>query len=208
MRMTIEIVPESLRRYVGLRFHIADDLQRSEHMRFTFSNVCLAGSRTPMGIYSRNGILHCDEMRDYLYQSEFGKIERPYQTGTYPLLENYVDSVIEPGMNDGQKVIALSQHMLFELPKQYEKVPVFLYGESDQETLLKGGGHCSCKGRLLSACCQIIGIAARPVMQWTWRDRSMSGDPDQLLGGHTVAEAFIDARWVYLFIVARYRQPY
>jgi hypothetical protein len=194
MRMTIDMVPKGLEKYVGLRFEIRDQAQRAEHMAFTFANECLSGSDTPFGRMSRNGVLLCDETRAFLYGGDFGMIKEPYQTGTHRVLEAYIESVVQPGMTDGEKAIALSQSMHFDLVKRYPKVPAFLYGESDQETLLKGGGHCSCRGRLLSAMCQMIGIQARPVMQWTWRDRT-GPDPEQLMGGHTVAEVLIDGRW-------------
>lgn len=194
MQMTIDIAPASLHKYVGLRFEIQDQLQRAEHMAFTFANECLSGADTPFGRMSRNGMLLCEATRAFLYDGDFGKVNEPYKRGTHLVLEGYIDSVISPGMTDGEKAIALSQSMHFDLVKRYPKVPVFLYGESDQETLLKGAGHCSCRARLLSAMCQMIGIQARPVMQWTWRDRT-GPHPEQLMGGHTVAEVLIDGHW-------------
>jgi hypothetical protein len=193
MQMTIDITPEPLRKYVGLRFHLQDQYQRAEHMTFTLANECLTGSETPFGKVSRNGVLHCDETRAFLYDGDFGFVHTTYRQGTHPLLEQYIDSVIKPDMNEGEKAVALSQSLLFDLVARYPKCPVFLYGESDQETLLKGAGHCSCRARLLCALCQMIGIQARPVMQWAWRDPAR--DPEQLLGGHTVVEILIDKRW-------------
>jgi hypothetical protein len=194
MQMTIQMVPAGLARYVGLRFEIKDQFQRAEHMAFTFANECLSGADTPFGRMSRNGVLLCDETRAFLYGGDFGKITRGYVKGTHGVLEGYIDSLIRDGMSDGEKVIALSQSMYRELPGRYPRVPVFLYGESDQETLLKGGGHCSCKARLLCAMCQMMGISARPVMMWTWRDRT-GPSPEKIMGGHTVVEAYIDGRW-------------
>jgi hypothetical protein len=192
MRMTIEMIPAGLEKYVGLRFWIQDQFQRAEHMAFTFANECLTGADTPFGRMSRNGVLLCDETREYLYGGDFGMIKEAYRPGTHGVVEGYIQSLISPGMTDGEKVMALSQSMYFELVKRYPRTPVFLYGESDQETLLKGSGHCSCRGRLLSAMCQMIGIQARPVMMWTWRDPVK---PERIMGGHTVVEAWIDGRW-------------
>lgn len=194
MQWTIDIVSPSLKKYVGLRFAIEDQFQRAEHMAFTFANECLAGAHTPFGRMSRNGLLLCDETRATLYDTDFGRDTAPYTLGRHTVLEKYIDSLITASMSDGEKVIALSQSMHYHLPTCYPKVPVFLYGESDEHTLLKGGGHCSCRGRLLSAMCQMIGIPARPAFQWTWRDKN-SATPDKLLGGHTVAEVYIDGRW-------------
>jgi len=194
MQLTVDIVPSILKKFAGLRFKIDEQFQRAEHMAFTFANECLAGANTPFGRVSRNGLLLCDETRATLYGTDFGRDTTPYIRGRHRVLENYIDSLITASMSDGEKVIALAQSMHYHLPAQYPKVPVFLYGESDQETLLKGGGHCSCRGRLLSAMCQMIGIPARPAMQWTWRDKQ-SDTPDKLLGGHTVAEVYIDGRW-------------
>ena len=195
MIMTIDLVPSHLQKYVGLRFFMEDQQQRAEHMRFTFANESLSASESPQGLLSRNGLLLCDETRELLYQGDFGKLSRPYRRGTFPLLEQYIEALITPEMTDGEKVITISQSMFYDIVKKHPKVPAFLYGESDQETLLKGGGHCSCKARLLSAMCQIIGISARPAMQWTWRDHAPGKDPAKLLGGHTVAEVFIDGHW-------------
>lgn len=195
MRMTIDLVPEAIKPYVGLRFRVQDPWQRAEQMRFSFANECLCGSQTPMGLMARNGVLLNEHTYDYLYNGDFGKIESPYVRGTHPLLERYIDSLTTPAMSDAQRVIAVSQSMLHDLPRHYPPPPAFLYGESDQETLLKGAGHCSCKARLLCACCQIMGIAARPVMQWTWRDRTTSASAAKVYGGHTVTEVLLQGRW-------------
>jgi hypothetical protein len=194
MQNTIDLVPSQLRKYAGLRFHIEDPFQRAEHMAFTFANECLAGPETPFGRMSRNGLLLCEETRSFLYEGDFGILTQPYRSGTYLVLERYIDSVVTAGMSEGEKAAALSQSMHYDLVRKFPKVPVFLYGESDQETLLKGAGHCSCRARLLCALCQMIGLSARPVAQWTWRDKN-GPSPDALLGGHTVAEVLVDGRW-------------
>lgn len=181
MQWTIDIVPASLKKHVGLRFAIEDQFQRAEHMTFSFANECLAGSYTPFGRMSRNGLLLCDETRETIYDTNFGRDTAPYKRGRHTVLENYIDSLITASMSEGEKVIALAQSMHYHLPACFPKVPAFLYGESDEETLLKGGGHCSCRARLLSAMCQMIGIPARPAFQWTWRDKH-SDTPDTLLG--------------------------
>ncbi len=192
---TIDLVPDHLRPYAGFRYETDDQRQRASQMSFTLMTECLAPGYTPFGRISRNGLLINDETRELLYgpDSDFGHIRRPYRKGQSVLLERYIDSLITPGMSDGEKVIALSQSMYDELPRRYPKVPTFLYGESDEQTLLKGGGHCSCKGRLLSAMCQMIGLQARPAMMWVWYDRDKN--PDKILGGHTVAEVLIDGQW-------------
>ncbi|MBI2194275.1 MAG: transglutaminase domain-containing protein [Planctomycetes bacterium] len=94
-------------------------------------------------------------------------------------------------MTDAEKVIALSQSM-DTLKRRFPPPPAFLYGESDEQTLLKGGGHCSCRARLLCALCQVLGLEARPAMMWAWADPAK---PDVLLGGHTVAEVYLDGQW-------------
>lgn len=193
MKPTIEIVPESLRKYAGFRYHYEDQHQKAAQMSFTLMSECLAPGYTPFGRIGRNGLLINDETRDFLYKGDFGHLEKPYRQGQHPLLESYIHSLITPSMTDGEKVVALSQSMMGELVRRYPKVPHFLYGESDEQTLLKGGGHCSCKGRLLTAMCQIIGLQARPAMMWAWYDRAK--DPNKILGGHTVTEVFIDGHW-------------
>jgi hypothetical protein len=197
MPLTIDLVPSELHKYVGIRFEILDQHQRAEHMAFSFANECLAAGTTPFGRMSRNGVLLCDQTRAFLYGTDFGKITSPYRQGTHALLEKYIAQYVKPGMTDGQKVVVLSQSLLFDLPERYPKPPAFLYGESDQETLLKGGGHCSCKARLLCALCQMIGISARPVMMWTWREHA-GKSTGKIMGGHSVVEALIDGRWGFL----------
>ncbi len=190
----MDVVPEHLRKYAGMRFYVEDAFQRAEQMAFTFATECLAGPETPFGRMSRSGVLLCDQTRDYLYGSEYGRIRKPYVAGSYPVLEAYIASVVKVGMSEGEKVVALAQSMHYDLVERFPRSPVFLYGESDQETLLKGAGHCSCRARLLCALCQIMGISARPAMCWTWKDRS-GAEPEKVLGGHTVVEALIDGRW-------------
>lgn len=194
MMKTVDLVPAHLKKYAGMRFHLEGVRQRAEQMAFTFATECLAGAQTPFGKVSRNGLLLCDQTREYLYGGEYGKIEKPYEPGMNLVLEAFIASLVKPGMSDGEKAVALSQSMYFELVRRYPRSPVFLYGESDQETLLKGSGHCSCRARLLCAMCQMIGIPARPVICWTWKDAG-GMEPERLLGGHTVAEVFIDGRW-------------
>jgi|GEM_PF-1381898 len=190
---TIDLVPESLKQYAGFRYYTDDQHQRAAQMSFTLMTECLSPGYTPFSRMSRNGLLINDETRDFIYHGDYGFLHRPYRRGQSVLLEQYIDSFITPGMSDGEKAIALSQSMYYELPKRYPKVPTFLYGESDEQTLLKGGGHCSCKGRLLTAMCQMIGLQARPAMMWAWYDREK--DPSKILGGHTVTEVLIDGRW-------------
>jgi hypothetical protein len=190
---TASLVPANLRRYAGLRFPIADARIRAVHMAFTLCNEGLAGPRTPFGSVSRNGLLLNDETHDFIYNTRYGQLAEPYKVGRYPVLERYIDSLINDRMSNAEKVITLCQSLHWILPTRYPKVPVFLYGEDDQDTLLKGGGHCSCRGRLLSAMAQMIGLQGRPVMQWAWID--FDKNPDKLLGGHTVAEILIDGHW-------------
>jgi hypothetical protein len=192
MKPTKDIIPQALRKYVGLRYPIADARIRAVHQSFAMSNECMAGPRTPFGAMSRNGVLLNDETRDFIYRTKFGQIDQPYKVGRFPVLERYIDSIINDRMSDAEKVIALSQS-LEQVPKRYPKVPVFLYGEDDQDTLLKGAGHCSCRGRLLSAMAQMIGLQGRPCFQWAWID--FDKNPDKILGGHTVAEVLIDGHW-------------
>lgn len=192
MKSTYEQVPESLRKYVGQHFPLEDQHARAEHQAFTHSNHCLGAPHTPFGRISRNGILLNEETRAFIYDGDFGKIPEPYRKGSRPLLESWVAQHTDSSMSEGEKAVALSQSLYYDLPKRHPKVPIFLYGEDDEDTLLKGGGHCSCKGRLLAALCQVAGLHARPLMMWTWRRPE---EPEKQLGGHTVAEIFIDGSW-------------
>lgn len=192
MKSTYDQAPESLRKYVGMRPPLEDQRARAEQMGFTFSNHCLAGPNTPFGRISRNGILLNEETSAFIYDGDFGKIPEPYRKGTRPLLEDWVAQYTDSSMSESEKAIALSQSLYYDLPARHPKVPVFLYGEDDEDTLLKGGGHCSCKGRLLCALAQVAGLHARPLMMWTWRDPK---EPEKILGGHTTAEIFIDGGW-------------
>jgi transglutaminase-like putative cysteine protease len=193
MRLTADLVPASFRKYVGRRPWLVDQRQRARQMSFTMINECLARPGSPFWGVSVNGLLLNDETAAYIYGPDYGRIETPYRAGTHPVLERYIDEVTNDRMTDKERIIALSQSMHYYLPKRYPKVPVFLYNESDEHTLLKGGGHCSCRARLLCALAQILGIPARPAMQWTWVDYDK--DPTKELGGHTVAEVFLDGEW-------------
>lgn len=193
MKWTTQIVPAHLREYAGLRFPIQDPRIRAVHQSFTMANECMSSPRTPFGSLSRNGLLINDQTMETLYQSDYGHITQPYRMGRYPTLERYIGSIITHRMSNAQKLIALSQSLQWELPQRYPKVPVFLYGEDDQDTLLKGGGHCTCRARLLCAIAQMIGFHARPAMMWAWID--FEKDPTRLLGGHTVAEVCVDGHW-------------
>jgi len=193
MKLTKDIVPAEFRKWVGRRPYLEDQYQRAEQMAFTMINEGLARPGSPFWQVSVNGLLLNDQTADYIYNGDYGKTDLNYKPGTYPVLEAYIEELTTPDMTDKQKVIALAQSMHYYLPKKYPKVPVFLYNESDEHTLLKGGGHCSCRARLLTALCQIMGIHARPIMQWAWTDREK--DADKILGGHTVAEVFLDGEW-------------
>lgn len=193
MRATADIVPPDFRKWAGLRPHYEDQLQRAIQMSFTLINECLAGPSTPFGTMSRNGLLLNGQTRSYLYDGDYGFVDSSYEPGRSPMVERWIDAHIDTSMSDGEKVIALSQSLTYELPKAYPPPPAFLYGESDEQTLLKGGGHCSCKGKLLTAMCQMIGLQARPAMMWPWKDDSV--DPPVFRSGHTVAEVYIDGRW-------------
>ena len=191
MDLTIDLVPPEIREYAGPRPWLDDPFQRAQHMAFNLITELLSPRHTPFGRMACNGLLLNDGTADYLYGGSFGLLDRPYVPGSRPILEAYIESVITEEMSDGEKVIALSQSMV-SLKKRFPPPPAFLYGESDEQTVLKGGGHCSCRARLLCALCQVLGIDARPAMQWAWVDRD---NPEKLLGGHTVAEAHIDGQW-------------
>lgn len=193
LKPTRDIVPDHFKKFAGRRFHIDDQYTRAIHMAFTLSNEGLAEPGSPFWGVSTNGLMLNDQTAAYIYDGDYGKDNLPYKAGTHPVLERYIDEVTNDKMTDAQRVIALSQSMHYHLPKRYPKVPVFLYNESDEHTLLKGGGHCSCRARLLCALSQIMGIPARPVMQWAWID--FSKDDKKILGGHTVAEVFLNGEW-------------
>src|SRR5688572_25460639 len=165
MKDTLEIVPAAFRKYVGNRPPIACHKQRAQQMAFSLVTECLADACTPFARTARNGVMLCDQTASYLYDGDFGFASEPYRTGSKPILENYLDAIVEDSMSDAEKVITLCQAM-HDLPNRYGETPAFLYGESDEETLLKGGGHCSCMARVMCALCQILGIPARPVMFW------------------------------------------
>lgn len=190
MKMTIDLVPKHLWKYAGLRPWIEDAQQRAQHMAFSLVTELLAEEKTPFGRIARNGLMLNEETRTLL-DGSFGYLARPYVRGSRPVLETFIDSMVTHSMSDAEKVIALSQSM-DSLKKRFPPPPAFLYGESDEQTLLKGGGHCSCRGRLLCALCQVLGLEARPAMMWVWVDPAK---PAVLLGGHTVAEVFLDGQW-------------
>ena len=191
MKPTSYSVPEEFDRFAGLRPWLDDPFDRAEHMSFTLLTELMAHEDTPFGRLARNGLLLNEGTESFLYDGKFGFISEPYKTGSRPVLEKYIGRFVTDGMSDGEKAIALSQS-LQDLPKLHPKPPAFLYGESDEETILKGGGHCSCRAKVLVGMCQVLGIQARPALMWAWKDREKS---DDLLGGHTVAEIFIDGEW-------------
>ena len=192
MTRTIDIVPEQFRKYVGLRPPVEDQRHRAQIMSFTLLTECLAAPSTPFRKMAGNGLLLCEETEDYIY-GRHGFLDEPYRKGSRPLLDDWVGSIISEGMSEREKAIALNASFV-ALREKYGKVPVFLYGESDEQTILKGGGHCSCRGRLLTAMCQVAGMQARPVLFWTVPDPA---DPEKTLGGHTVAEIHVDGEWAF-----------
>jgi hypothetical protein len=195
MLNTRHIVPEQFQRYVGYRPPVTDPYARAEIMAFTLRTECLAAPHTPFGRLTRNGLHLCEETEDYLYDTDFGCLSEAYRPGTRPWLERWVDQFAGSAPDQRQTAIALNQSLRNEVPARFGRPPAFLYGEDDEQTLLKGGGHCSCKSRLLIALCQVAGLPARPVMMWRWRDRADL--PDRALGGHTVVEVRIDGQWAF-----------
>lgn len=185
-------IPDHLQRYVGLTPWLEDPKARARHRAFTLLTESLARPDTPFGRVMRCGTLLHEQTRELLYAGDFGYTTEPYVKGSRPILEQWVARCVRPGMSEGDIAIALSQS-LDGLPRVHPKPPAFLYGESDEHTILKGGGHCSCRSRLLCALCQVAGLQARPAMMWAWADETR--DPDKVLGGHTVAEVLINGRW-------------
>ena len=188
----IDTVPDNLKKYVGLRAPVTDQFDRAHIMSFTLLTECLCAPRTPFRQMAANGLYLCEETEDYIYGTH-GFIDEPYIKGSRPILEDWIGEVVSEGMFDREKAIALNA-CIPAMREKYGKVPFFLYGESDEETVLKGGGHCSCRARLLTAFCQVVGLQARPVMFWTVPDPA---DPTKILGGHTVAEIFVDGGWAF-----------
>ncbi|MDA0838683.1 MAG: transglutaminase-like domain-containing protein [Planctomycetota bacterium] len=185
-------VPAKLKKYVGLRPPVPDQSHRARIMAFTLLTECLAAPNTPFRAMAANGLYLCNETEAYIYDRH-GFINEAYVKGSRPIQEAWVNEVVSDGMSDREKAIALNR-CIPAMREKYGKVPVFLYGESDEQTVLKGGGHCSCRSRLLTSFCQIAGLQARPVMFWTVPDPE---DPAKILGGHTVAEIFVDGSWAF-----------
>src|SRR5688572_2700701 len=149
MKDTIEIVPAKFRKYVGNRPPVVCHKQRAQQLSFTLVTECLADGRTPFSRMAQNGVMLNDETATYLYDGDYGFTSEPYRKGSKPILEDYLDSIVDDSMSDAEKVITVCQAM-HDLPQRYGEPPAFLYGESDEETLLKGGGHCSCMARVMS----------------------------------------------------------
>jgi hypothetical protein len=195
MKMTIDIVPPDLRRFVGMRPPIDDQVHRAHQMATTLVSELLAGPQTPLGRMLRNGVFLCDATASYLYhpRRRFGFLTRSVRKGVAPLLESHVEQTISSSMTDADKAIALCQS-LHQLPLLFGQPPCPLYGESDEQTLLKGGGHASSQARLLVALCQLAGLHARPIIFHSYPDPL---DPQLPLGGHTAAEILLDGRWAF-----------
>lgn len=186
-------LPTEFQQYLGLTPYLEDQRHRAHYRATTLITESLTRPDTPFGRMARNAVLLNGQTRSFLYDGDFGFIHKPYIQGTRPILEQWVARYVQPGMSEGDIAVALAQSLVGDLPRAHPKVPAFLYGESDEQTILKGGGHCSCQGRLLSALCQVAGLQARPALMWVWVDEERN--PDKELGGHTVAEVYIDGSW-------------
>ena len=192
MVKTVDLIPLAWQKWVGNRPWLPDAQHRAQQMAFTLVTECLGAPNTPFLNIAENGLLLNEETESFLYDEQYGYLSKPYRRGSRPMLEGYLESIVDDAtMTPREKVIALTLSMN-DLPQRYGEPPAFLYGESDEETLLKGGGHCSCKSRLLTSLCQILGLQARPAMFWIGYDRE---HPDRLLGGHTVVEVLLDGNW-------------
>lgn len=196
MNVITDLVPSHLHPYIGMRPRIEAPWHRAHMLSFTSATMLLAAPCTPFAQMARNTLMLNDETQDLIYGKDggsFGKWDTPYQSGSRPLLERYIELHTDDTMTDREKVIALNQSTA-NLPKQFGSVPHFLYGETDEETLLKGGGHCSCQARLLTALCQVIGLQARCMLMW------VGPHPDnceKFVGGHTTTEVFLDGKWCF-----------
>jgi hypothetical protein len=143
---------------------------------------------------ARSGVLHTAETEALLYGPATGQPAAPYVPGSRPFLERYLASVRPAWAPPAEQAIAICL-AIADIPRRYPPAPAFLYGESDEEVILKGGGHCSCRSRLLCALLQMLGHAARPVMMWTWHHPD---EPALRRGGHTVVEARVAGEWLLL----------
>ena len=190
---TLRMLPAHLHQYVGFRPTLHDQHAMAEQMSFTLMSECLGSPTSPFGRLGRRALVLNDETKGIIYDAvnPWGKLKRPYVQGSRPFLEKYLADVIGDERDPAEQVILLCQSMR-SIPEKWPPAPAFLYGESEEDTILKGGGHCSCRGKLLTALCQMLGLEARPVLFWTWRDPAA---PDELRGGHTVTEVLIDGQW-------------
>lgn len=194
MQTIYDIVPAELHKYIGMRPAVEDQWHRAHMLSFTSVTQLLAAACTPFGQMVRNTLMLNDETRDLIYgRGTFGQWDEPYKPGSRPLLERYVACHTDDSMSDREKVIALNQSTS-NLHKQFGRVPEFLYGEDDEQTILKGAGHCTCQAKLLTALCQVIGLQARCMLMW------MGPHPDNVekaVGGHTVTEVLLDGKWCF-----------
>ena len=198
MRMTIDIVPEAWGKYVGTRPVHDEDIPRRRAASMAFSLVaeCMCAPESPHWRMARNGLQLCDETESHLYEGTFGHVEEPYRPGSRPILEAYVQEALDGVKQEHERALAILRAAHVDrIQPRFGSVPVFLYGESDEQTLLKGGGHCSCRSRMLSAMYQIAGLEARPLMFWVIRDPS---GRMEYLGGHTVVEVLVDGAWAFV----------
>jgi len=121
-----------------------------------------------------------EKTRDYIY-SEFTSLELKYQEGSRPFLEKVLAEVVDSGMSEKEKVLAIMRRCR---DNRDGVNPNIKFGGGSEEDLVKRGAiMCNEISRVFVVLCQMAGIPARVI--------------GCHIAGHMMSECYLDGKWCW-----------
>lgn len=188
-------IPESLKKYCGRDPLIENIIQKiGFELSMLGTNYCY-DNKTADWDSKVNQILYHEETIAYIY-SDFSLTNTNYISGKRPILENLVDMICSNKKSDLDKVLAIVDYVY----RGYKEnnVDIFpnknlaILNAMEEEILKLGKVSCECHSRLIICLCQIAGLPARLVSNYSCIDPT---DDFKMKGGHTMVEVYIDGKW-------------
>jgi hypothetical protein len=123
-------------------------------------------------------LILCDKTVKYIYNS-FTPLELKYVRGSRPMLEKLLDKLLEPGMSDREKALAIMRQGRDNRDNGL-KGKVNFDGGTEEELVKRGAMMCNELARLFCVLCQMSGLPARFV--------------GHHISGHATEEVYVEGK--------------
>jgi len=201
-------IPAKLKKYTGPKLPIEDLRSRLAYERERDIGLLRYHEGSVDWVYKQEQLLLCPETTEFIYNG-FTPSTVSYEKGSRPQLEKIVRTVTRGCRTQRAKVLALLKFVR-DLPdvQKHGNGPrsacpvVPFHGGTEEEIVKKGCSMCNEQARVLIILSQIAGFPSRYVGHYG----CYCGADKTWQGGHGVTEIFMEGKWCYFDIRAKFFQ--